>query len=167
MNKLLFLSLSLSVSDRIRPISLPKQGDHLPAQGEIGLIAAFAFETEDGPLTEKLQHGIQNILTNEKCEEIYPHLHGIVDHYFCTSDNEFNVCGGAQGSGLVVRRSGKPILAGILSFGSIWNDCASKIPPGFIRISQYVDWIQEKVSHKSDYVFAEKNKGNAVLGISY
>lgn len=157
----------MSISDRIAVINLPKQGENLPSQGDIGLIAAFTFETENGPMTERLQHGIQNILSATKCEEVYPHLNGIVNHFFCTNDKEFNVCGGAQGSALVVRRSGKPVLAGILSFGSIWDDCASKTPPGFVRISEYVDWIKEKASHKSDYVFAKKAKNNAILGISY
>lgn len=152
---------------RIQPIMLPKQGETLPAQGDIGLIAAFALLNENGPISEKLEHGVQSVLSANKCEEIYPHLRGIVDHYFCTTDNNFNVCGGAQGAALAVRRSGKPLLAGILSFGSIWDDCSSKTPPGFIRISEYVEWISEKISHKSEYVFAEKPKDNDVLGISY
>lgn len=122
---------------------------------------------EKGPIAERLNHGIQSVLGESQCEEVYPHLHGIVNHYFCAKDNNFNACGGAQGAGLAVRRAGKPLLAGILSFGSIWDDCASKTPAGFIRVSEYVDWIKEKTSHKSDYVFAEKPNGNAVLGISF
>lgn len=137
------------------------------AQGDIGLIAAFAMIHAKGPISEKLNHGTQRILSDSKCEEIYPHLHGIVNHYFCAEDSTFNVCGGAQGSGLVVRHGGQSTLAGLLSFGSIWDDCSKKTPAGFIRVSEYVDWIKEKISHKSEYVFAEKPQGNAVLGISY
>lgn len=152
---------------RIQPISLPQQGEFLPNEGDIGLIAAFAMINAKGPISERLQHGLQTVMTDAQCENVYPHLHGIVNHYFCASDEKFNVCGGAQGAGLAVRRNGKPQLAGILSFGSIWDDCSKKTPAGFIRISEYVDWINEKVAHKSEYVFAEKPQGNAVLGISF
>lgn len=97
-----------------------------------------------GPISNILEFGTQKILSPQACEQVYPHLRGIVKHFFCASDSDFNVCGGAQGAGLVVWHNKREMLAGIVSFGSIWQGCSSHTPPGFIKVSEYVDWIVEK-----------------------
>lgn len=128
----------------MQPISLPKQHENLPRVGQIGTIAAFSLNDDFGAISGDLEFGAQRILSDSACEEVYPHLRGIVKHFFCATDNNFNVCGGAQGAGLVIRQNRREMLAGIVSFGSIWKGCASRTPPGFIKVTEYVDWIMEK-----------------------
>lgn len=128
----------------MQPISLPKQGEYLPRVGQIGTIAAFSYNTDFGPISGDLEFGAQKILSDSACEQVYPHLRGIVQHFFCATDTEFNVCGGAQGAGLVIRQNRREMLAGIVSFGSIWKGCSNRTPPGFIKVSEYVDWIMAK-----------------------
>lgn len=128
----------------VQPVSLPKQGENLPRVGQLGTIAAFSYNADFGPISGDLEFGAQRILSDSACEQVYPHLRGIVQHFFCATDTDFNVCGGAQGAGLVIRQNRREMLAGIVSFGSIWKGCASRTPPGFIKVSEYVDWIMEK-----------------------
>lgn len=115
-----------------------------------------------GPISTKLEHGIQKIISADECERIYPHLHGIMDHFFCATDKNFNVCGGAQGTGLVVKRGGENVLAGIISFGNIWKDCKTRTPPGFVRIAEYVDWILEKTKDHTEFIYSSKNNNNQI-----
>lgn len=133
-------------ADRIAPIALPQQNEHIPREGDIGHIAAYMLTSDVGPLSRRLSHGAQKIVSDGECVEAYPHLNGIIDHFFCGHDDHFNTCGGVQGSGLVVKQNGKSVLAGIVSFGSIWRDCDSHSPLGFVRISEYVDWIHNKTN---------------------
>lgn len=128
----------------IAPISLPLQNELIPVEGQIGKIAAFSYLSDYGPISTILEFGKQKILSDNACENIYPHLNGIVRHFFCATDEKFNVCGGAQGAGLVITQNKREVLAGIVSFGSIWRNCSSHTPPGFIKISEYVDWIVKK-----------------------
>lgn len=127
----------------ISPISLPKQGELLPRVGQKGQIASFSYMTDFGPISRDLESGTQTIMSDIDCEKVYPHLHGIVSHFFCATDSDFNVCGGAQGAGLIIKQNRRDILAGIVSFGSIWKGCSNRTPPGFIKVSQYVDWIMK------------------------
>ncbi|KAJ6635200.1 Clotting factor B [Pseudolycoriella hygida] len=135
----------IEFSPKIQPIALPKQSEDLPRQGQIGTVAAFSYMSDYGPTSTVLEYGRMTVMTPSECEIVYPHIHGIVSHFFCAKDVDFNVCGGAQGAGLIVREENVEVLAGIVSFGNIWKDCASKTPPGFIKISEYVDWISEKM----------------------
>lgn len=128
----------------IAPISLPLQNEIIPTEGQIGKIAAFSYRSDFGPISTTLEFGKQTILSDSACENVYPHLHGIVRHFFCATDETFNVCGGAQGAGLVITQNRREVLAGIVSFGSIWQNCSSRTPPGFIKVSEYVDWIMRK-----------------------
>ena len=128
----------------IKPISLPKPNEAIPYEGQVGQIAAFSYITDVGPISSNLEFGTQRIMSDKACEEVYPHLHGINRHFFCATDSEFNVCGGAKGAGLVVEHNRREILAGIVSFGNIWKGCSNRTPPGFIKVSEYVNWIMEK-----------------------
>lgn len=144
--------------DRIAPVALPQPNERIPNEGDIGHIAAFMFTGDFGPLSKRLEHGVQTILSDAECETVYPHLHGIVKHFFCGSDQQFNACGGAQGTGFTVKRKNKQqILAGIISFGNIWRDCVGHTPSGFIRISEYVNWIRNKTENETNNVFSSIN----------
>lgn len=123
---------------------MPKQGERLPSEGQVGTIAAFSYLTDFGPISRDLEAGTQTILSEKACEQVYPHLRGIVNHFFCATDSDFNVCGGAQGAGLIVKQNRREMLAGIVSFGSIWSGCSNRTPPGFIKVAEYVDWILSK-----------------------
>jgi len=136
---------SIEFSANVQPIALPHQSEILPREGQIGTVAAFSYLSDFGPTSTNLEFGRMTIMTASDCESVYPHIHGIVSHFFCARDMDFNVCGGAQGAGLVVRNENKDVLAGIVSFGNIWRDCSSKIPPGFVKIAEYVDWISSKI----------------------
>lgn len=125
---------------------MPQQNEQIPQEGDIGHIAAYMLTSGMGKLSRRLSHGAQKIVSDAACEAAYPHLKGIVQHFFCGQDEQFNACGGIQGSGLVVKQNGKPILAGIVSFGSIWRDCDSHTPLGFVRIAEYIDWIGNKTN---------------------
>lgn len=138
--------IAISFLALVNPISLPKQGERLPREGQTGVIAAFSYMTDFGPISRDLEFGSQQIMSDSACENVYPHLRGIVNHFFCATDKEFNVCGGAQGAGLVIKQNRREMLAGIVSFGSIWKGCSQHTPPGFIKVSEYVDWIMEKTA---------------------
>lgn len=84
-------------------------------------------------------------LSEAECENVYPHINGIARHFFCAQDIQFNVCGGAQGAGLAVKRNNEDILAGIVSFGSLWHGCSTHQPPALIKITEYVRWIEDRV----------------------
>lgn len=145
---------------------MPRQNDRIPVEGDIGHIAAFMFTTDFGPLSKKLEHGEQRVLSDAECEAVYPHLHGIVQHFFCGTDERFSACGGAQGAALAVKRNGEQVLAGIISFGNVWRDCAKQTPPGFIRIAKYVDWIENRTNNGPAGDLSSKN-GDSISMIGY
>lgn len=136
----------------------------MPLEGSYGQIAAFSFIKDLGPLSDKLEHGVHKVLSTSECQRTYPHLNGIIDHFFCASDKHFNVCGGAQGTGLVVKRNDENVLAGVISFGSIWTDCKSHTPAAFVRITEYVDWILNKTRAETEFIYSSKNTANNQLG---
>lgn len=140
---------------------MPQQSEHIPREGDVGQIAAYMLTSDIGLLSKRLNHGKQHIVSEAACETAYPHLKGIVQHFFCGRDDHFNACGGIQGSGLVVNQNGQPVLAGIVSFGSIWRGCDSHLPLGFVRIAEYVDWIQNKTkATTSGTQSSDKNADN-------
>lgn len=142
---IIFAPTPIEFSTNIQAIALPSQSENIPRQGQTGTVSAFSYLSDFGPTSTNLEYGRMTIMTSTDCELVYPHIHGIVTHFFCARDMEFNVCGGAQGAGLIVRDQNKDVLAGIVSFGNIWKDCSNRTPPGFVKVSEYADWISSQM----------------------
>ncbi|KAG5667511.1 hypothetical protein PVAND_015490 [Polypedilum vanderplanki] len=69
----------------------------------------------------------------------------ILENMLCTAivDGK-TTCSGDSGSPLTAFIHGRPVLVGIVSFGTS-RTCSTTVYDGFTRVSSYVDWIQEKI----------------------
>lgn len=143
---------------------MPLQHELIPREGDIGHIAGYMWTSAVGKLSPRLNHGAQRIISEGDCKAVYPHAKEFINHFFCGNDDHFNACGGIQGSGLIVKQKDESVLAGIVSFGSIWRDCDRHTPLGFIRVAEYVDWIQQKTNGTASAAHQSSNENINMIG---
>jgi secreted trypsin-like serine protease len=87
-------------------------------------------------------------LTNDECTEQNKNYPPTTDSEICISSlNNTTACPGDSGSPLIVRNATVgDILVGITSYVDIGKVCKSDTngPVVFMRVSHYMDWIEEK-----------------------
>lgn len=125
----------------VQPIALARTDENFLHHG---VVVSGWGQTTDGPLEYSpfLQYVHLNVISNELCvksffEEV------IIHSTICAHGKDGRSgCQGDSGGPLVVPGE-NPLLVGVVNFGSK-RGCAKGFPSVFARVSEFVDWIEEK-----------------------
>ena len=76
-------------------------------------------------------------------------MDGVSDNHFCAVNDVFaSICTGDQGTGFIINdNNGEYILVGLAAFGN-GLQCDSGEPTGYVKITQYINWIKENTDLK-------------------
>ncbi|KAK5643984.1 hypothetical protein RI129_007829 [Pyrocoelia pectoralis] len=143
---LIKLNASVKFSDYIKPICLPSEGNSLLQAGDQIILAGWSKGTVDEPRRTK-KVVVRRVITNEECQQLFAaHKVTINDNFLCTHTlNDYKDCTypGDGGAPIMLKSGDTWYQEGILSFGA--TSCGSNIPDGNVRVSKYIQWINEKL----------------------
>jgi secreted trypsin-like serine protease len=79
---------------------------------------------------------------NGDCFDIFGDF--VIDSTLCTATRSTGsgICNGDSGGPLTVRREGKLVLIGVVSYGALAG-CQLGYPTGFARMTYFASWINE------------------------
>lgn len=125
----------------VQPIELASGSELFT--GEAAFVSGFGRFSDSLPqASDVLRFTIKNIVSNLSCSLRFPFL--VQSSTICAignSDTNNAVCNGDSGGPLAVRRGGRSVQIGVVSFGSPLG-CERDIPDGYARITSFHEWIQ-------------------------
>ncbi|XP_056640870.1 serine protease 30-like [Diorhabda sublineata] len=137
----LTLCSPITFSDSILPVTLASV-TATPVIGKRGLVTGWGFTEEDGSVTSSLKKVSVPIITNSRCQALYPD-EKVTDDMICAGyigTGGKDACQGDSGGPL--RANGQ--LYGIVSWG---YGCARPWFPGvYTNVAKYRNWIRSKSS---------------------
>lgn len=135
--------VKLSKFTTVAPVALnDKQGE--PSSGKTVTTTGFGTPEWGGDLAETLQEVELQIVETKDCEDAYSD--------FIDINGDFDICATAANKDTCGNDSGGPLLdedgqqVGIVSFG---KNCAEGFPGVFVRVSHYIDWIEDSICQLS------------------
>ena len=159
---ILELEEPVRLSESIRPICLPG-GEKDNLEKVKGLVLGFGHVDDQGTFARKLKKAVVEITSNRDCKEKFQKrgLQRMSENIF-----ETNLCAGGQGKeGSCPGDSGGPLnckikgqnkyeLCGMVSWGipelcSIDGALYGEIPDVYIRVTKYLEWIQDNTEGSS------------------
>lgn len=139
----LWLQKKLTITEYIRPIALPKQGETFPKHSNLkGTIAGWGVSHDLNRLFEDLQKASLPIVSNDVCTKIFNETL-IIEETFCAGflEGGADACLGDSGGGFVFDRK----IHGIISWG---DDCAKLNHAGvYTRVSSFRNWIDSAITN--------------------
>jgi len=161
---ILKLNQSIRFSDTIRPVCLPPQNDQLPVGRECVALGWGRTDPDDeNKSSDELQQTLSPVHSVETCLKGWrdgrfaygpegPWHYGLI----CsgTLDAKSGICYGDSGGPLICKDdNGSWVQHGITALVAHYPLCLDKgQPPGFTRVANYVDWINQKIREMSDLV---------------
>ncbi|KAJ6632927.1 Trypsin-7 [Pseudolycoriella hygida] len=134
---IMYLSWSLSFTNSMYPVNLPRQGEVIPV-GTNTLISGWGELSETGGSTQQLQYVQVPIIDDHTCQEAYGRYNTITPNMICAGLHRKggkDACQGDSGGPMVAH--GK--LFGIISWGF---GCARPNFPGvYTKVSAFRNWI--------------------------
>lgn len=134
-------SIRSSTKEFSNSICLPTSGQQFNG---MGLISGFGTTSEGGSTSRQLLTTPLDILPDQTCSSVYNWEYK-TPGMMCAGvmSGGKDTCQGDSGGPLAVKSESGYTLAGITSFG---RGCARANTPGvYTRVSQYVDWIRDKM----------------------
>lgn len=124
------------------------------APKDIGDLVGVHLTSSGFGTTEKNTTGVLlkvelQVINNDEC--IFASEVLVTENTICTTFTETKysgVCHGDSGGPLFVRLNGKPLLVGVTSWIYGWGCAQSKLS-GFVRVSNYRDWIERIIKEES------------------
>jgi secreted trypsin-like serine protease len=145
----------LQPTGTILPLRLPSIDDPTTFAGEIGTLSGWGFrDTRTRHDPNVLYFINEEILSNEECaiQNENPAYPPTKSSEICIStQNGKTACPGDSGSPLIVRNGTVgEILVGITSYVDLNTTCNAETagPVVFMRVSYFMDWIEEKTGLK-------------------
>lgn len=142
------LSKPLTFDDNIKPICIPSSGKDFV--GKSALAMGWGSTRRVGHRIPQLLQVVKvDIASHGWCSFIY-WLAGFGTIYLsknqlCAGSLMVGVCNGDSGGPLILDEGERNVTVGITSFGT-WAGCAPLgIPAVYTAVSQYVEWIKEKI----------------------
>uniref|UniRef100_A0A1I8MKT9 CLIP domain-containing serine protease n=1 Tax=Musca domestica TaxID=7370 RepID=A0A1I8MKT9_MUSDO len=135
-------------------ICLP-QNDSEIAMGNTGIVAGWSDNGISNVASSTVRYINLPVLNNTECairyakySENFENSIVITPSEFCAqSEAKRDVCEGDSGGPFMNRsRSGRYTLLGIVAFGPKTNCGQSNLPGVYMRVSSYVEWIQQNIA---------------------
>lgn len=135
------LPYPIKYTDRIQPARLPVDvKDALKAKRCV--ITGWGKKGDSESLTPIMQVQLLTIITNDKCSKYYKS--NVFETDMCAQGlNRESVCDGDSGGPLCLENTN--ILVGVTSYYH-GTSCESGYPSGFMRITKYLDWIEQTIN---------------------
>lgn len=133
---------SVTYTNYIKKVDLPAISSSYSTYSGDNVIASGWGLTSDGAtaVASKLQYAVLQVIDNSVCAKTYGSL-VIRSSTICTATpSGTSTCSGDSGGPLVLQNGNK--LVGVTSFVSS-DGCQSGAPAGFVRVTSYLNWIQE------------------------
>ncbi|XP_037293536.1 chymotrypsin-1-like [Manduca sexta] len=140
----IYLPRKVTFSSNIGPVALPS-GSELREDfmGSIAMASGFGM-TSDGSmirLNQSLSYVNLTVISNELCSVYYPIL--VQSSNICTgSYRGSGACHGDSGGPLVTISNKRPVLIGVVSFGSVLG-CEINFPSAYTRVSSFISFINQ------------------------
>ncbi|KAL1376900.1 hypothetical protein pipiens_016610, partial [Culex pipiens pipiens] len=140
-------------SEFVQPIDLPALSDSRTFAGLQGTISGFGRTSdEDGsPASDVVMYASNPILTNADCQAAWNSILVQAQNICLSGAGGRSGCNGDSGGPLAITENGRSLQVGIASFVH-GTGCASGMPSGFVRVTHYLEWIDEN----SDVVLRQK-----------
>lgn len=140
---ILTLDSPIDYTSTISPVCLPPSDSSDQYTDKEAAVIGWGAIREGGGQPSVLQQVTVQIMTNDKCKNMYGSdaPGGIVDHMLCAAYPNKDSCSGDSGGPLLVQQNpGSPwIQAGIVSWGI---GCAqTKYPGVYARVTSFMNWI--------------------------
>ncbi|XP_065594217.1 chymotrypsin-C [Cyrtonyx montezumae] len=143
---LIKLAEPVQESDTIQAACLPPNGLELD-NGYPCEITGWGRLWTNGPLADVLQQAPLPVVDHATCSQSDWWGSLVRTSMVCAGgDGVVSGCNGDSGGPLSCQRDGLWEVHGIVSFGSSWGCNTVKKPTVFTRVSDYIDWINEKIS---------------------
>ncbi|CAG4952863.1 unnamed protein product [Colias eurytheme] len=142
----IYLPQAVQFSANIAPVSLPSNAELQESfAGDQAIASGFGITADGTGISNDqfLSHVRLNIISNSVCQLAFPLV--LSDSNICTSGlGGTSTCRGDSGGPLVVERNNRPVLVGVTSFG-IALGCQIGFPAAFVRVTSYMDFINENL----------------------
>ena len=81
---LLHLASSVTLTERIRPICLPRETTSISSSATVGIVIGFGFQNEPGELADTLQEAYVPLISNEACKKAWQqYSYQVTDNMIC------------------------------------------------------------------------------------
>ncbi|PZC84923.1 hypothetical protein B5X24_HaOG200498 [Helicoverpa armigera] len=140
------LRSAVSTSNIIAPIALPS-GSQLNENfvGVTAVASGFGRTSDSGGVVANQRLSFVNVpvISNADCRSTFGG--SLQDSNICTSGaGGRNICTGDSGGPLAVIRNNRPLLIGVVSFGSP-RGCQAGFPSAYARVTSFMSWIQRRL----------------------
>ncbi|XP_058457222.1 brachyurin-like [Malaya genurostris] len=146
-NDIAIISLASPVvfTEFVQPAVLPALSDTRTFAGLTGTVSGFGrtSNTAGSPVSNQLWFTSNPIMSNADCQAIWGTT-WVTEQNICMSqEGGRTICHGDSGGPLTVAEDGGSLVVGMVSFLHV-SGCISDFPPGFVRMSHYLEWIAEE-----------------------
>lgn len=134
----------ITFNNFVQPIELASGSELFT--GEEAYVSGFGrFDDNLPQSSDVLRFTVKNIITNLACNIRFPFL--VQESTICaigSPDINNAVCHGDSGGPLAVRRQGRSVQIGVVSFGSPLG-CERGVPDGYARVTSFHTWIHAQI----------------------
>jgi len=137
---ILTLETPARISSTIQPVCMPTLD--ITHEGELVTVSGWGALSEGGGQPNKLNQVDVHVISNSECGRKYNNrIPGQIEPtMICAADPNRDSCSGDSGGPLFMKRSGKVVQLGIVSWGI---GCARPDSPGvYTRVTKMMDWIR-------------------------
>jgi len=127
----------------VQPIALASNVNELFVGHEVHVSGFGRISDSTNETSDFVRFTVKNVITNDACRLRFLTL--VVDSTICAiGDLAINnaVCNGDSGGPLAIRRDGRSLQVGIVSFGSPLG-CERGVPDGYARVTHFYEWISQ------------------------
>nr|XP_008114135.1 PREDICTED: hepatocyte growth factor activator isoform X1 [Anolis carolinensis] len=133
-------------SQFVQPICLPEKGMSFPDHYKCQIAGWGHLHENSSSYSHVLQETSVQIIPDYKCQNYEVYGADISENMFCAGflEGKTDACQGDSGGPLACAKDGISYLYGIISWG---DGCGKAGKPGvYTKVTNYVDWINEKIS---------------------
>jgi trypsin len=144
-----FALIQLEGRSKFQPITINTREIPIPEGNDLifSTTAGWGALRENSySISPKLMKVDVPLVPQNLCSEAYKDFNEITDRMLCAGfeEGQKDACQGDSGGPLIVNQSGKPVLAGIVSWG---KGCARPRAYGvYSKVNSIGDWIQENIN---------------------
>jgi secreted trypsin-like serine protease len=130
--------------DNILPICLPKEST--TNTGELGLMTGWGTVSLNGPPSDDMKKLQLPVRSRQQCRNTIKRGFTFTENMFCAGygNGSEDQCQGDSGGPFAVQRSGRWVLAGVVSFGETCGGNLNRYGY-YVQVGRLYNWIREEI----------------------